>query len=90
MIEIQAINQVLENPETEVKIINKDPPQQQQQPIVTRISRSSNRAKTHFQRENHSHSQCPWPLARRPFRGDFSIHYDWHPRLPHHRLTCLC
>ena len=27
---------------------------------------------------------------KRPYRGDFLIHYDWHPRLPHHSLPCLC
>lgn len=59
-------------------------------PIIKRNVRYANRPQYHFQREEHSHPQCPWPLARRPFRGDYSIHSDWHPRLPHHRLTCLC
>ncbi|CAF4655844.1 unnamed protein product, partial [Rotaria sp. Silwood2] len=85
-----AINKVLENPETEVKITNTDQSLQEQQPILTRNARYSNPPKVHFQRHSHSHPRCPWPLARRPYRGDYSIHGDWHPRLPHHRLTCLC
>ncbi|CAF3377246.1 unnamed protein product [Rotaria socialis] len=86
--EIDAINKAIENPETEIKITSNVPPVQQ--PALTRNVRYPNRPLFHFQRRSHSHSKCPWPLARHPFRGDYSIHSDWHPRLPHHRLTCLC
>ncbi len=27
---------------------------------------------------------------KNPHRGDFLIHYDWHPKLKHHSLPCLC
>lgn len=81
-----AVAQVLADPSVEVKITDNQPP-----PVIyKRNVRYANRGDVHFQREEHSHSKCPWPLARRPYRGDFSIHYDWHPRLPHHRLSCLC
>ena len=82
--EFTAINQVLENPSSEVKVTDTQPP------VVQRRGRFANRPANHFQRRSHSHSQCPWPLARHPYRGDYSIHMDWHPRLPHHGLTCLC
>ncbi|CAF0926036.1 unnamed protein product [Rotaria sordida] len=91
--EFNAINKVLENPETEIKITNNEQSThclQQQPPILTHNVHHSNRRQVHFQRRSHSHPKCPWPLARRPYRGDYSIHSDWHPRLPHHRLTCLC
>ncbi|CAF1294751.1 unnamed protein product [Rotaria sp. Silwood1] len=89
--EFHAINKALENPETEIKITNTDQSlQEQQQAILTRNVRDPNRPQVHFQRRSHSHPKCPWPIARRPYRGDYSIHMDWHPRLPHHRLTCLC
>jgi hypothetical protein len=83
--EFTAINKALANPETEIKITESQPP-----PILKRNVRYPNRPELHFQRPNHSHPKCPWPLARQPYRGDYSIHSDWHPRLPHHRLTCLC
>jgi hypothetical protein len=83
--EYTAVNKVLENPEIEVKTIDN-----QQPPVLKRNVRYPNRGEIHFQRRNHSHPRCPWPLARQPYRGDYSIHSDWHPRLPHHRLTCLC
>lgn len=86
--EVNAIAKALENPETDITVVSTDPPLQQ--PMLTRNVRFPNRAQSHFQRTHHSHPKCPWPLARRPFRGDFAIHYDWHPRLPHHRLSCLC
>ena len=70
---------MLENPQVEVKLVDNQRP-----------TRYSERDKIHFQRRTHSHSKCPWPLAHRPYRGDYSIHMDWHPRLPHHRLPCLC
>jgi hypothetical protein len=83
--EFTAINKVLKNPEIEIKITDSQPP-----PILHRNVRYPNRSELHFQRPNHSHPQCPWPLSRQPYRGDYSIHSDWPPRLPHHRLTCLC
>lgn len=82
--EFTAINKALENPETEIKVTDNQPV------IVKRNVRYPNRGELHFQRREHSHPRCPWPLARQPYRGDYSIHSDWHPRLPHHRLTCLC
>jgi len=32
----------------------------------------------------------PNPDKKRPSRGDFMIHPDWHARLKHHRLPCDC
>lgn len=32
----------------------------------------------------------PHPEAKKPGRGDFLIHPDWHARLKHHRLPCNC
>ncbi|UJR09235.1 hypothetical protein I4U23_013481 [Adineta vaga] len=85
--EYGAVNKALENPETDIQVINDQPPEQ---PVLRRNVRFPNRPAAHFQRRSHSHTNCPWPLARQPYRGDYSIHMDWHPRLPHHRLTCLC
>jgi hypothetical protein len=84
ILEFTAVNKALENPETEIKVTDN------QQPILKRNVRFPNRTQSHFQRSNHTHPHCPWPLARQPYRGDYSIHSDWHPRLPHHRLSCLC
>lgn len=84
--EFIAVNQALENPEKEIKVTDNQPPIS----ILKRSVRYPNRPELHFQRPNHSHPHCPWPLARQPYRGDYVIHSDWHPRLPHHRLTCLC
>lgn len=32
----------------------------------------------------------PNPDAKKPSRGEFLIHPDWHARLKHHRLPCNC
>ncbi|CAF1263089.1 unnamed protein product [Adineta steineri] len=85
--EFNAVNKAVENSESQLKLTDDQSPQE---PVLKRNYRYPNRAPGHFQRRSHSHSHCPWPIARQPFRGDYSIHMDWHPRLPHHRLTCLC
>ncbi|CAF1491743.1 unnamed protein product [Adineta ricciae] len=81
--EYSGVNRALEKPETDIQV-------SEDQPVLKRNVRFPNRPTVHFQRRTHSHTNCPWPLARQPYRGDYSIHMDWHPRLPHHRLTCLC
>lgn len=42
-------------------------------------------------RENYEAKRhgMPHAFAKKPFRGDFSRHYDWHPRLEHHRLPYM-
>ena len=88
-VEFTAIHKAMENPQTDIKVVD-EPSLVSQSSMSRRNVRYPNRPAVHFQRRSHSHSQCPWPLARQPYRGDYSIHQDWHPRLPHHRLTCLC
>jgi len=38
---------------------------------------------------NNDHG-VPNPDAKKPSRGEFLIHPDWHARLKHHRLPCNC
>jgi hypothetical protein len=90
ILEFKAVNHVLDNPQQEVQTIDTSPILTGPTQTAHQHIDGNHRARNHFQRRSHSHSQCPWPLAHRPYRGDYSIHMDWHPRLPHHRLTCLC
>ena len=88
-VEWTAIHKAMDNPQTDINVVD-DSSLVSQSSMPRRNVRYPNRPAVHFQRRSHSHSQCPWPLARQPYRGDYVIHRDWHPRLPHHRLTCLC
>jgi len=78
-------------PRSESAIEHRKPPNLSQY-SATRFNNDQIKRDYKIYREKYENGDHGMPnlFLRRPFRGDYSIHYQWHPQLKHHSLSCLC